>query len=78
MKRLAIILFCLWAFLVVLKGGHKVAIPDAIGFGIADKEYSEEVTETVMVFFDKEFEPLQVIPLAMVAAAIFIPEGGMM
>ena len=78
MRKFMILLLCLWAFLVVLKGGQKVAVPDAVGFGILEKDYAPEITQTVMVFFDREFNTLQVFPLDIVGMAVYVPEGGMM
>lgn len=78
MKKIAILLVCLWAFLVFLKGGQRVIVPDAVGFGILEKNYAREITQTVMVFFDREFNTLQVFPLDIVQMAVYVPDGGVM
>lgn len=79
MRWLAILLVCVFAFLVILKGGHRIALPEAVGFAVVDREYVEgSEAQAVVVFFDREMKPLQAIPLDMIGGAVWIPDGGMM
>ena len=78
MRWVAVFLVCVFAFLVILKGGHRIALPEAVGFAVVDREYSEELTQAVVVFFDREMKPVQAIPLDMIGGAVWVPDGGMM
>ena len=66
---------CVFAFLVFIKGGHKALIPDAIGFVIQDKAYSDESVVKVMSFLDKQAEIIGTIPLDLIQGVIYINDG---
>lgn len=77
--RWVALLVCVFAFLVILKGGAKVALPESVGFAVIDREYVEgSEAQAVVVFFDREMKPLQAIPLDMIGGAVWVPDGGMM
>jgi len=74
MKPFAAIFLTLFAFLVFMRGGATVGIPDSVGFIVVETE----AKQPVILFLDAKAKPVQAIPFCEIQGMVFVPDGRMM